>query len=210
MDITITAAILVLLTVVVLLLRIFWLRIPAGFRAFLLRGAVAMVLLHLFFVATKWGTTSTRVNAIITWLAIAGYELLILLFSRLSPKWLTSLSAAILLIPLFAASILFPLALVLAPDSVARVPLGNHLFYKTVPWGNNGAGNSGVDVNIYYIPPFAPFLSRKVATQAFNTEHCNAFAAYALPGPEPKTVLARCPNSPAQPAGSDDRILRVH
>jgi hypothetical protein len=209
MDIAITVVILGLLTVAVLLLRIFWLRLPSGFRTFLIRGAVAIILLHLFFVATKWGTTSTRVNAVITWLAIAAYELLILLFSRLSPKWLTSLSAVILLIPLFAASSLFPLALVLQRDSFVRVPLGNHLFYKIEPWGNNGAGNSGVDLNIYYIPPFAPFLSRKVGTQPFNTEHCNAFAAYALPGPEPKTVITRCPYSPAQPAGSDVRILHV-
>jgi hypothetical protein len=208
MDIAITVVILVLLTVAVLLLRIFWLRIPSGFRAFLLRGAVAIIFLHLFFVATKWGMTSTRVNAIITWLAIAGYELLILLFSRLSPKWLTSLSAVILLIPLFAASSLFPLALVLQPDSIPRVPLGNHLFYKIEPW-SSGAGNPGVDLNIYYTPPFAPFLSRRVGAQPFNTEHCNAFAAYALLGPEPKTVIARCPYSPAQPAKSDDRIVHV-
>ena len=210
MDITITAAILVLLTMAVLLLRIYWLRIPAGFRIFLLRVAIAMVLLQLIFVTTKWGTTSIRVNAIINWLAIAGNELLILLFTRLSPRWLTSLSAAILLIPLFAASILFPLALVLQPDSVPFVPLGNHLFYKTVPWGNNGAGNPGVDINIYYIPPFATFLSRKLGSQAFSMQYCDAFTAYALPGPEPKTVIARCPYSPAQQAGSEDRILRVH
>jgi hypothetical protein len=210
MDMTITAALLVVLTVAMFFLRIFWLRVPLRLRAFLLRGAIAMVLLHLIFVTTKWGTTSTHVNAAINWLAIAGYELLILLFSRLSPKWLTSLSAVILLIPLFAASILFPLALILRPDSVAFAPIGNHLFYKTVPWGNNGAGNPGVDVNIYYIPPFATFFSRKVASQAFSTQYCNAFAAFALPGPEPKTIIARCPFSPSQQAGSEDRILRVH
>lgn len=208
MDIAITAVILVLLTVAVLLLRIFWLRIPSGFRAFLLRGAVALILLHVFFVATKWGMTSIRVNAIISWLAIAGYELLILLFSRLSPKWLTSLSAVILLIPLFASTILYPLALVLQPDSIPRVPIGNHLFYRREPW-SSGGGNPGVDLNIYYTPPFAPFLSRRVATQPFNTEHCNAFAAYSLLGPEPKTVIARCPNAPAQPTGNDDRIHPV-
>jgi hypothetical protein len=210
MDITITAAILVVLTVAMLFLRIFWLRVPLRLRAFLLRGAVAMVLLHLIFVTTKWGTTSTHVNAAINWLAIAGYELLILLYTRLSPRWLTSLCAAILLIPLFAASILSPLALVLQPDSVPFVPLGNHLFYKTVPWGNNGAGNPGVDINIYYIPPFATFLTRKLGSQAFSTQYCDAFTAYALPGPEPKTVIARCPFSPAQQSGSEDRILRVH
>src|ERR1700733_9039837 len=99
MEVMITAAYLGLLTAAILVLRIFWLRFPAGLRRFLLRAAVAAILLHVFFVVTKWGTTSTRMNAIVNWLAIAGYELLVLLFSRLSPKWLTSLSATILLIP---------------------------------------------------------------------------------------------------------------
>jgi hypothetical protein len=210
MAIAITAAYLGLLTAAMLLLRIFWLRLPVSFRRFLLRAAVAVVLLHLFFVVTKWGTTSTRVNAIVNWLAIAGYELLVLLFSRLSPKWLTSLSAVILLVPLFAASILFPLALVLEPDSIPRIPIGNHLFYKSVAWGDIGSSNAVVDVSIYYSPPFLPFLTRRVQNQPFNTEECNAFAAFALQGPEPGTVLARCPHWPAQPPGNDDKVLRLH
>jgi hypothetical protein len=210
MAIAITAAYLGLLTAAMLLLRIFWLRLPMGLRRFLLRAAVAVVLLHLFFVVTKWSTTSTRVNAVINWLAIAGYELLVLLFSRLSPKWLTSLSAVILLVPLFAASILFPLALVLEPDSIPRFPIGNHLYYKSVAWGDTGSSNSVVDVSIYYSPPFLPFLTRRVQSQPFNTEECNAFAAFALPGPEPGTVLARCPHWAAQPPGNDDKVLRLH
>src|ERR1700733_6645058 len=113
MDVIITAAYLVLLIAVMLLLRIFWLHLPSRLRFFLFRGAIAAILLHVFFVVTKWGTTSTRVNAIINWLAIAGYVLLVLLFSRLSPRWLTSLSAAILLIPLFSSSLLYPLAVAL-------------------------------------------------------------------------------------------------
>jgi hypothetical protein len=210
MEVMITAAYLGLLTAAILVLRIFWLRFPAGLRRFLLRAAVAAILLHVFFVVTKWGTTSTRMNAIVNWLAIAGYELLVLLFSRLSPKWLTSLSATILLIPLLASSIIYPLTLVLVPDSIPRVPMGNHLFYKSVAWGNSGTNNSGVDLNIYYSPPFLPFLMRKVQSQPFNTEECNAFAALALPGPEPRTVLARCPHWPAQPPGNDDKVLRLH
>jgi len=209
MDIQITIALLALLTVAMLLLRIFWLRVPAGLRFFLVRGAFAVMFLHLFFVATKWGTTSTHFNAIINWLAIAGYELLILLFSRFPPKWLTSLSAAILIIPLFSSSILFPLALVLHLDSIPLVPLGNHLYYKIVPWSANGPDNSGVDLNIYYRLPYVPFLSRRVGTQPFNMDVCNAPKAFAVPGPEPKTILARCPHLPAQPAGSDDKILRI-
>jgi hypothetical protein len=209
MDIQITIALLVLLTAAMVLLRIFWLRVPSPLRFLLIRAALVVIIVHLFFTVTKWGTTSTHFNAIINWLAIAGYELLVLLFSRLSPKWLTSLSAAILIIPLFSSSILFPLALVLHLDSIPRVPLGNHLYYKIVPWSINGPSNSGVDLNIYYTARFAPFLSRKVGTQAFNTDECNAPKAFAVPGPEPKTILASCPHSASQPAGTDDKIVRI-
>jgi hypothetical protein len=210
MDIQITIALLVLLTAAMVLLRIFWLHVPSLLRFLLIRGAIVMIVIHLFFTVTKWGTTSTHFNAIINWLAIAGYELLILLFSCFSPKWLTSLSAAILIIPLFSSMILFPLALVLHLDSIPLHPLGDHLYYKIVPWSTNGPNNSGVDLNIYYRLPFAPFLTRKVGTQAFNAGQCDASAAFAVPGPEPKTILARCPNLPSLPSGSNDKIVRIH
>jgi hypothetical protein len=210
MAIMITAAYLGLLIAAMLLLRIFWGRLPAGLRTFLVRAAAAAFLLHLAFVVTKWGTTSTQGNAIINWLAVAGYVLFILLFTRLSPRWLTSLSAVILLIPLFASSILYPLTMVLTPDGIPHVPIGNHLYYKSVGWAETGGGNSGVDLNVYYNPPFLPFLARRVQVQPFNTVECNAYAAIILLGPAPKTVLARCPHWPTQPPGSDDKVLHLY
>ena len=210
MDIQITIALLVLLTAAMVLLRMYWLHVPSPLRFLLIRAALVVVVVHLFFTVTKWGTTSTHFNAVINWLAIAGYEFLVLLLSRLAPKWLTCTSAVILIIPLFSSSILFPLSMVLHRDSIPLTPLGNHLYYKNVPWGANGPDNSGVDLNIYYRLPFAPFLSRRVGTQAFNMDVCNATKAFAMPGPEPKTILARCPHLPSKPAGNDDKIVRIH
>ena len=210
MHIPLTIAALALLTVAMLLVRIFWMRIHPSLRFGLICAFIAAALIHVFFAATKWGTSSTYVNVIINWLGIAGYELLVLLFSRLSPRWLTSLSAAILLIPLFASSILFPLAMIFQPGAIRRVPIGNHLLYKVSPWSNDNSSNSGVDLDIFYRPAFAPFLSRKVQSQPFNTQQCNAFAAFAIPGPTPRSVIARCPHWPNQPAGSVDRLLQLH
>jgi hypothetical protein len=205
-----TIAALALLTAAMILLRILWMRVPPGLRSFLIRGSIAMMMVHAIFSVTRWGTTSAYVNVVINWLAIAGYELLVLLFSRLSPKWLTSISAAILVIPLFASSILLPLAGIFRPGSLPKTPVGRNLYYKVVPWSNNGAGNSGVDIDIYYRPAFVPFLSRKVETQSFNTMECNAFAAYVMRGSDPETVVARCPHWPTQPAGAEDKVLQVH
>jgi hypothetical protein len=210
MYIPITTAVLILLTVAMILIRIFWLRVPSRLRFFLIRASVAMIVLHALFEATKWNTTSDRLNALINWLAIAGYELLVLLFARLSPRWLTVPSAVILLIPLFASSIVFPLTKLFEPDPNKSVPIGNHLYYKVIPWANSGAGNAGVDLNVYYRPPFAPFLRHKLQTVAFNDQECNANVAFAVLGPTAKAVLGRCPHWPSEPSGTVDRPLVLH
>jgi hypothetical protein len=209
MHIPITIAALALLMVALLLLRIFWTRIPRSVRFILVSASIGAVTLHVFFVATKWGTSLTYVNVIINWLAIAGYQLLVLLFSRFSPRWLTSICAAILLAPLFSTSILLPLTLIFQPGAIKRVPIGNNLFYKISAWSNNGAANSGIDLDIFYRPPFAPFLSRKVQSQTFNTQECNVYAASAILGPTPRTVIARCPHWPNQPTGTVDKLLQL-
>jgi hypothetical protein len=210
MYIPITIAVLALLMATMFLPRIFWTRIPRRLQSLLIRGAIAMLALHTFFVLTKWGTISSYLNVVISWLAIASYIFLTLLFSRISPRWLTSLSAAILLAPLFASSIVIPLTAIFRPGSIPSIPIGNRLYYKVAQWGNNGTDNSGVDVDIYYRPPFAPFLSRRVQSQPFNVRECNVFTASAISGPTPKTVIARCPNWPTQQAGTVDKLLRLH
>jgi hypothetical protein len=166
-----------------------------------------MVILHGLFVATKWNTTSDRLNVFINWLAIAGYELLLLLFSRLPPRWLTLPSTIILLVPLFAASILGPLAYLFDPAPHKNLPLGDHLFYEIDPWANAGRGNQGVDLVVYYRPPFAPFLRHRVQAVPFNDRECNSRAASAIASPAKKAVVARCPNWPSQYAGTVDKLL---
>jgi hypothetical protein len=206
MYIPITTAALALLTVAMLVLRIFWSRVPPRLKFFLIRASIAMIILHGLFVATKWNTTSDRLNVFINWLAIAGYELLVLLFSRLPPRWLTLPSTIILLIPLFASSILGPLTYLFDPASHKNLPLGDHLFYEIDPWANAGRGNQGVDVVIYYRPPFAPFLRRRVQSIPFNDRECNSRAASAIAFPAKKAVLGRCPGWPSQPPGTIDKL----
>jgi hypothetical protein len=166
-----------------------------------------MIILHGLFVVTKWNTTSDRLNVLINWLAIAGYELLILLFSSLPPRWLTLPSTIILLIPLFASSIMGPLTNIFNPASHRNVALGDHLFYEVDPWMNAGGGTKGVDVNIYYRPPFAPFLRRKIQSTPFNDRECNSRSAFAIAFPTRRTVLFRCPNWPTQSTGTLDKVL---
>jgi hypothetical protein len=209
MPIPLTIAGLALVTIAMLLLRIFWNHFPARLRFVLIRTSIAFVILQAFFAATKWGTTSDLLNVLINWLAIAAYELLVLLFSRFSPRWLTSICAIILLIPVFASSVLFPLTELFNPYTSKKVSIGHHFFYEIKPWGNDGGGSDGVDLLISYRPAFAPFLRRKIQPIPFNNRECHATAATAVLSPDAKTVLGRCPHWPSEPSGTVDRVLRL-
>jgi hypothetical protein len=127
--------------------------------------------------------------------------------STLPPRWLTLPSTIILLIPLFSSSILGPLTYIFDPGSHKKVNLEDHLFYQIDPWSNAGGGSKGVDVVIYYRPPFAPFLRHRVRSIPFNDRECNSRAASAIVLPARKTVIFRCPNWPSQPAGTLDKVL---
>ena len=209
MAIQITTVVLALLTVAMLVLRIFWDRVPAGLRYVLIRIAIALVILQAFFAATKWGTTSDLLNVLINWLAIAAYELLVLLFSRLSPRWLTTICAGILLILVFASSVLLPLTDLFNPYSSRKASMSRNFFYEVKPWGNVGSGTDGVDLQICYRPTFAPFLRRKIQPIPFNNRECHAMAVTAEISSDMKTVFARCPRWPSEPVGNVEKTFRL-
>jgi hypothetical protein len=192
-----------------LLLRIFWDRVPPRLRYILIRASIALVILQALFTATRWGTTSDLLNDLINWLAIAAYELLVLLFSRLSPRWLTSISAAILLILVFSSSILLPLTDLFNPYTSKKVPISRHFFYEIKPWGSAGSDSDGIDLLICYRPAFAPFLRRKIQPIPFNVRECNAKAASAILSPDARSVLGRCPRWDSESPGTVDKLLRL-
>jgi uncharacterized membrane protein YwzB len=207
MHVPITTATLALLTFAILLLRIYWLRVPTTTRFYLLRAAVVLIVIHVLFTVTKWSTSSDHVNVLIKWLAIASYELLVMLFTRLSPRWLTSICAVILLVPIFASSVLLPLTYLFDTTTNEPTSLGSNLFYSRFHWGDDPSANSGADIIVYSRPHLAPFLRHDLQHVSFNNQQCNAGAAFAVLGADPKTILARCPHWPAQGPGTEDRLL---
>jgi hypothetical protein len=206
MHIPVTVAFLVVLTIAMILVGIYWPRVPPHIRTFLICASVALIILHGLFTVTKWTTVSNRLNVLIAWLAIVGYELLVLRFSRLSPRWLTVPSAIVLLILVFASSVVVHLDQIFDP-ALQRVPLPSHLYYEITPWRNVGAGTTGVDVAIYRRPALVPFLRHKIQAIPYNDHECNANASYAIVLPEKKSVLGRCPYWPSQSSGSYDKLL---
>ena len=207
MDIPITITALALLTVAMIFMSSFWLRIPPRLRWFLICGSAAMIILHMLFAATKWSTTSDHLNVLLKWCAIAGYELLVLLFARVSPKWLTLPCAVILLAPLISASVLLPLSQLFQPDSQPVAPMGDSLFYEVFPWANPGGGNSGVEIFVYRRSPIVPYLRHQLQVIPFNNQECNASQAFAISLPATAQYIGRCPYWPAQATGTLDKVF---
>lgn len=212
MHVPITTAALVLLTLAIILLRIFWSRLSGRLRRFIVYAAIAMILLRIVFVVSGWSTTSDHMNVLVNWCAVAGYELMIVLFTLYRPKWLTTISAAILLVPVFASSILMPLTSLFDWTPADITSIGNHFICERNPWeADPGIRSTGVDLMVYYRPPFAPFLRHKVQRAAFNNDQCNANASFAAVEPDRKHLRFHCPAAPSNPTGGAiDLILPIH
>ena len=121
MYVPITFAALAILTVAMIVVRMLWRRFPTWIQRCLVMFAIAMILLRVLSAATGVGGYR-RIGWMpcINWAAVAGYELLILLFTLLPPRWLTTMCAAVLVIvPVFASSILMPLG-----NVFVRLPTG--------------------------------------------------------------------------------------
>ena len=194
MRVLLTAVVLASLLLAIILLRVFWARVPAKARSFLICTGLAMMFLHIVFTLSKWSTTSYRLNAIINWGAVAGYMLVIALFTLLRPRWLTTISAVILILPVFATNIFLPL-LDLTSDSPIVTRIDRHYTYAQTFWDISGENqNSGVDLVVFYQPRFLP-LRRKVQRATFNDMECDASASSASLDRASKIIHFHCPAS---------------
>jgi hypothetical protein len=211
MRVLLTTAVLSSLTLAIILLRVFWSRVPARVRSFLVHSGLTMILIHVAFAVTKWSTTSDHLNSIINWGAVAGYQLIIVLFTLYRPRWLTTISAVILLLPVFASNILLPLGDLFntIPSSITR--MDKRYIYAKSLWFETGENrNSGADLMVFYQPRFFP-LRRKVQRATFNDMQCDASASSASIDRTRKIIDFHCPASSTQ-TGSDpiDLILPLH
>jgi hypothetical protein len=196
MRVLLTAVVLASLLLAIILLRVFWARVPAKARSFLIYTGLAMMFLHVAFTLSKWSTTSYLLNAIINWGAVAGYILVIALFTLLRPRWLTTISALILILPVFATNIFLPLQDLFASEDPPKVTrIDRHYTYSQSFWDISGENqNSGVDLVVFYQPRFLP-LRRKVQRATFNDMECDASDSSASIDPASKIIHFHCPAS---------------
>ncbi len=207
MNIPLTTVVLLLLTAALVMVRIFWPRVPVWLRVFLVRFACVSAVVQLSIAGSRWSTGSNFVNAIINWFAVAGYMLLILLFTRLHPRWLTTISGIILLIPVFASSILIPLGNVFTPTPNRPVYIGKGIAFERSVWTEGPS--SGINFTVYRRPSWAPFLRHKVDYVPFNNIQCHGAASTATLEPDGQNVRVVCPPWPDQSTEEVVRMIRL-
>jgi hypothetical protein len=193
MYLPLTFGLLGLLTGAVLLLRMFWWKLPPSARRGILTVAVAMVLLRMGSIATQWSMTSTKMNDVICWLAVAGYEVLLARFSLMRPQWLTASSATVLLFPLIGSTLLLPLTRIFDWTADDLSQLSGPYILERNTWDTDGSGHSGIDMVVFYRPTLVPFVRHLSQRASFGDDECNAEAATAQVDPQRHMVHFHCP-----------------
>lgn len=194
-----TFAVLAIMTGVLIFLRIKWPRLSQKAHTVLVLSAGAPLVLYAFLFAADWSTSWNHLNAAIYWAAVAGYEFFLLLFTLLRPRWLTTIIAVVLMLPILSASPFLPLAELFNPAPHTTVPLGSNFVSDRVAWGSGTGPNSGFDLSIYSHPSWAHFLRRRRQGSRYFNGQCDAARAYATLQPDGKHVLMSCPAAPGQP-----------
>ena len=169
-----------------------------------------MILLHVAFAVTKWSTTSDRLNSIINWGAVAGYQLIVVLFTLHRPRWLTTISAIILILPVFASNILLPLVDLFSTTSpsISRID-GRYINARNL-WNEPGENhNSGVGSDGLLPAPLLTSAPQGSARSTFNDMQCDASASSASIDRVRKIIHFHCPASPTG-HGSDPIDLLLH
>lgn len=206
-----TFALFVVLTGALIALRLTWSRISSKNHRILIACACAVLLVYAFTFVTGWSTSSDHFNAALYWFAIAGCEFFIILFTLLRPRWLTTIIAIILMVPILSASPFLPLTELFNPAPHTIVSIGTNLVSDRAPWNGGRSANSGFDLTIYSYPSWTHFLRHRRQASRYYNEQCNAAQASATLQPDHKHVLMSCPAAPGQPLSSArDLVVKLY
>jgi peptidoglycan/LPS O-acetylase OafA/YrhL len=208
-HIPITLAALTFFIAAIVVLRLRWRRLNIKLKRLLIVIALIPVMLALFSVATRISTTSDHLNSAVVWGFAIGYIFFVILFTLLRPVWLTSLIAAILLLPMSAASAIFPLADLFSNRHHHMQFFGNGLVSDLVSVDAVTPGASGADLNVYRRFTWAPFLQRKVESARYFNSQCDSFASYVTTLPDDHLRIV-CPATPGMPPESKiDMVVKI-
>ena len=194
----------------ILLVRSRWPALAPRTRKLAVLASALAILVFLFSYATHWTTASDRTNAAFYWAATAGYLLLLAIHSLSRPRWLTSITAFVLALPILASSVFLPLGKLFLPTSRRVQSLGHHLYASWAEFTELGTSSSGVDIDVFYRPALLPFLQRSRLAGRFYTLRCNAPATRVELQPDHTTVFVRCPSWPDSPEPDPGEYIKLH
>jgi hypothetical protein len=197
MHVPITLAALACLTALLIVFRQLWPRLRPSVQRLLLALAIFFILVSALMYALGWNTVSPFVNAGLRWLAVAGYEFILILFTRLRPRWLTTLTATVLLLPILGASIFLPLTFLFDRDPVETTRIAPGLLFTKAPWDAAGMGNRGMDLTLSRIPSRLPLLRNQITTIRLYDTQCDTSATSASFEVATHIVHIHCPPSAA-------------
>lgn len=202
-----TFAVLAILTGALIFLRLRWPGLSPKTHKIYVVCACAALFIYAVTAVTGWSTALDHLNAAIYWFAIAGYELFILLFTLLRPRWFTTLIAIVLLIPILSASPFLPLVDLFKDAPHTVISIGPNLISDRAPSGIGASATSGYDLTVYSHPSWTTlFRHRRQASQYFSGQ-CDAAQAFATLQPDGKHVLMSCPAAPGQPADAARNLV---
>ncbi len=193
-----------------LILRSRWTRLHRSTHVAIVTGALIAIALFIASYATHWTTASDRLNSAIYWAAITAYLLLLTIHSLTRPRWLTSITAVILALPILASSLFLPLGNIFSPAPRRTIPLGDNLYASWQPFTELGPSSSGVDVEVSYRPRLLPFLQHARLGGRFYNQRCHAAATELLLQPDRRTVFVHCPAWPGSPETMPGELLPLH
>ncbi len=198
MHVPITLALLAAIMTAAVLLRIRWTFLSARQQKAVVALAFGALLVQVFMHLLKWEPNSDRMYRFVSWIAVTGYIFLLILSTRIAPRWLTTLSTVILLLPLMAPSLLYPLADIFNDSPHFEDPLVHSLVSVRVPWQAVSGGTSGIDFDIYYRPSWAPFLRHGIYHERLYNGQCDTAKMSVALSADHKHALVSCPPWPDQ------------
>jgi hypothetical protein len=200
MHVPLTLAALAALTATIVLVRIFWPRLAPGIRHILIACACLALTAQTLCAASPWAPTSDRLHALVRWSGFAGYEFFLILFTLWPPRWLTSLIAAVLILPILSSSTLLPLSILFDDFPKTTIPLADNIVSVRTFIDRSSIATNAADIGVYYRPHWLPFLQRSLAETRFFDTQCNADSSFATLQPNQKSVIFTCPALPPQPS----------
>ena len=204
-----TALTLLLLFVLAVAFRRRWPTLGRRERVLVLGVTGALLLARSLEDAVRWEITSSRLNDVFVWARVAAYLLLAILFTRIRPRALTTLAAAVLLVPLLSASLYLPLELLFDETPRKTTAVGGDVVLEQIPWVRAGNDNRGVDYTVSRRSRRFPLLQRTFRVGRLYRTQCDIDDLSATLVASGAAVVLHCPAGAPGEAPVDEEIPLV-